>query len=73
MPPVPKKIKASDHAAVSTGSSGTVVLGAPRMPGDPTSCGSGHGTTVCAIVENRAREACIAVIETDHASVLKAS
>lgn len=73
MPPLPKKIKASDHASASTGSSGAVVLGAPRMPGDPTNCGSGNRTTVCAIVENRAREACIAVIKTDHASVLKAS
>lgn len=45
----------------------------PQLRGAGVGGGAGSSCKVCAIVENRARETCIATMDTAHASVLQAS
>ena len=61
MSPSTKKLKPTNHAAEFSVSSTAGVEGISRVSEDPAAFGSGR-TTVCSIVENRARETCIAMI-----------
>ena len=61
MSPSTKKLNLTGHAAEFPVSSTASVGGISRVSVDPAAFGSGR-TTVCSIVENRARETCIAMI-----------